>query len=293
MVFRTDPRRLQARWLERRDRAAYHREYGTDRLERDRRMRFLSLLVLLAAATVILCGPDADAQTAPANQSFSAPPGPPANPPSMPTAPPAAVTPPAEDDTTLEVAPRIIPIVPPPAEESGPAADEASDNSGATPLSLSHAAHGRPYLGVSVQPALVRFHRQEICGLEIIGVDKGSPAERAGLTAPAGMTTVGATGETAGFFLGPVGLLMSPLLARSGQLGATGDMIVAVDDQRVSVGAEMNRALGRLAPGDIVWLTLMRITPDGKVKNEKVSIVLGSADSAAPPAAPPSVAPHH
>ena len=48
--------------------------------------------------------------------------------------------------------------------------------SASTPLSLSHAAHGRPYLGVSVQPALVRFHRQEIRGLEIIAVDKGSPA---------------------------------------------------------------------------------------------------------------------
>ncbi len=257
-------------------------------------MRLLSLLVLLAAAILMVRGPEVGAQTAPANQSFSAPPGPPANPPSLPTAPPAAaVTPPAADDSTLEVAPRIIPIVPLPSEESGPAEGEAADNSGATPLSLAPAAHGRPYLGVSVQPALVRFHRQEIRGLEIIGVDKGSPAERAGLTAPTGMTTVGATGETAGFFLGPVGLLMAPLLARSGQLGATGDMIVAVDDHRVSVGAEMNRVLARLAPGDTVWFTLMRITPDGKVKNEKISVVLGSADGAAPPAAPPTAAPNH
>jgi S1-C subfamily serine protease len=144
-----------------------------------------------------------------------------------------------------------------------------------------------------VQPALVRFHRQEIHGLEIIGVDKGSPADRAGLTAPTGMTTVGATGETAAFFLGPIGVLMSPLLAHSGQLGATGDMIVAVDDQRVSLGAEMNRVLARLAPGETVWFTLMRITPDGKVKNEKISVVLGSTDGAAAPAAHSIATPSH
>lgn len=247
-------------------------------------MRLLPLFLLLAVAILMGLGPEAGAQTAPANQSFSAP--------GLPAAP-APATPSASDDSTLEVAPRIIPIIPSPSEETGSAEGEAADNSGAKPLSLAPAAHGRPYLGVSVQPALVRFHRQEIRGLEIIGVDKGSPAERAGLTAPTGMTTVGATGETAGFFLGPVGLLVSPLLARSGQLGATGDMIVAVDDQRVSIAGEMNRVLARLAPGDTVWFTLMRITPDGKVKNEKISIVLGSAQSAAPPAASPSVVPNH
>jgi hypothetical protein len=256
-------------------------------------MRFLSLLLLLAAAILMMCGPEVGAQTAPANQSFSAPAGPAANPPSLPSPPPAAVTPPAADDRTLEVAPRIIPIVPPSSEQPEPPEAEGADNSRGTPLSRAPTAHGRPYLGVSVQPALVRFHRQEIHGLEIIGVDKGSPADRAGLTAPTGMTTVGATGETAAFFLGPIGVLMSPLLAHSGQLGATGDMIVAVDDQRVSLGAEMNRVLARLAPGETVWFTLMRITPDGKVKNEKISVVLGSTDGAAAPAAHSIATPSH
>ncbi|HUY19016.1 MAG TPA: PDZ domain-containing protein [Candidatus Binataceae bacterium] len=243
----------------------------------------------MAAAILMVRGPQAGAQTAPANQSFSAPPAPAANPaaPSAP-APPAAAA--SSDDSTLEVAPRIIPIIPPPSEESEPNQGEAADNSDATPLSLGPAAHGRPYLGVSVQPALVRFHREEIHGLEIIEVDKDSPAARAGLTPPSGMTTVGATGQTAGFFLGPVGLLLSPLLARSGQLGATGDMIVAVDDHRVSLASQMNRVLARRAPGETVWFTLMRITSDGKVKNEKIPIVLGSADSSG---ASPGVAPNH
>jgi hypothetical protein len=252
--------------LERRDRAAYHRV-------RDRQMRAASSILILSALSLV-CAPEPRAQT-PANQSLSAPTAPNfANP--APAAPSSASRPPADSDATLEVAPKIAPPGPP-AEQQPPEATDGNNSPSSASLVLSPAAHGRPYLGISVQSALVRFHKEEIHGLEIIGVDKGSPAERAGLTVPSGMTTVGATGETAGFFLGPVGELMKPLLARSGQLGSAGDMIVAVDDQRVTDADSMNRVLANVAPGETVWFTLMRITRDGKVKNEKIPIVMGSA----------------
>jgi hypothetical protein len=247
-------------------------------------MRLLALFLIVGAMVPLWAG-EAGAQTTPANQSLSAPAGAGANPapnPSLPPAASSAKSPAAPDDATLEVAPRIIPLPPTvPEASSAPEGENAAnpDNGGGTPLARGPAGHGRPYLGVSVQPALVRFKKQEIRGLEIVAVDKNSPAERAGFAAPAGMTTVGATGQTASFFLGPMGELVSPLLARSGQLGVAGDMIVAVDDQRVTDAAGMNGALAHAGPGDTVWFTLMRITREGKVKNEKIPVVLGSAEN--------------
>jgi S1-C subfamily serine protease len=121
---------------------------------------------------------------------------------------------------------------------------------------------------------MVRYHRQDIHGLEIIGVDPGSPAEHVGLKTPVDMTTLGATGQTAGYMLGPLGSLVSPLLARTGQLGDSGDLLVAVDDKRVSSAGELQRVLGGLEPGDTIWLTVMRISRDGAPKTEKLPVVL-------------------
>lgn len=191
------------------------------------------------------------------------------------------------DDRTLEVAPRIGPVEPLP-ESVGPPPRDAESSPGISALeepaepvppeiSGNRGTHQRPYLGISVTPALARFHGQETRGLQIVGVDQGSPAERAGLKASTSMTAVGATGETAGYLLGPVGLLMNPLLARAGQLGEGGDMVVAVDDRRVSSADELNDAVARLQPGETVWLTVLRIARDGKPRTNKVAVVLGAA----------------
>jgi len=47
------------------------------------------------------------------------------------------------------------------------------------------------------------------------------------------MTTIGASGATAGELLGPLDAALKPLLAKSGQLGEDGDLIVAMDGQPV------------------------------------------------------------
>lgn len=182
-------------------------------------------------------------------------------------------------DRTLVIAPRVAPMPPPPEHVTPPrnaplpnekfGVDQSMRGAGLTPP--------RPYLGISIEPALSRYHRQEIHGLRIVSVDPGSPAERAGLKASTNMTAVGATGKTAGYFLGPVGLLVDPLLARSGQLGRGGDMVVAVDDHRVSSAKELSADLERLKPGDTIWLTVLRIARDGEAHTEKIRVVLAAA----------------
>jgi hypothetical protein len=204
-------------------------------------------------------------------------------PPAAPASPPSDSH--GSDDTTLEVAPRIIPIEPPPADNNpGDNGASGQSSSGQSSQGSDDVAnlpalrtHKLPYLGITVRPALVRFQKQDVHGLEIIGIDAGSPAEHAGLHTPTDMTTIGATSETAGFMLGPLGNLISPLLAHTGQLGEGGDMLVAVDEQRVSNPDELYQALERLQPGDTVWLTVMRITRSGAPKTERIPVVLASA----------------
>jgi len=205
----------------------------------------------------------------------------------IPAPPPQALPPnppPAShgsDDTTLEVAPRIIPIEPtePPPTENNPGDNGASSGQSSEDIANLPAVrtHKLPYLGITVRPALVRFQKQDVHGLEIVSIDAGSPAEHAGLRTPTDMTTIGATSETAGFMLGPLGNLISPLLAHTGQLGEGGDMLVAVDEQRVSNPDELYQALERLQPGDTVWLTVMRITRNGAPKTERIPVVLAAA----------------
>jgi len=229
----------------------------------------LTLTLAFAVGSV-----DARAQS---QNSIGIPAPPPQAPPASP--PPAAHGSP--DDATLEVSPRIIPIEPtepPPAEnnpgDNGSSSGQSSEDTASLPV---QSGHKLPYLGITVRPALVRFQKQDVHGLEIVSIDAGSPAEHAGLHTPTDMTTIGATGETAGFMLGPLGNLISPLLAHTGQLGEGGDMLVAVDEQRVSNPDQLYQALERLQPGDTVWLTVMRITRSGAPKTERIPVVLASA----------------
>src|SRR5713226_1799399 len=205
--------------------------------------------------------------------------------------------PPAGDsDQTLEIAPRAAPPVtispPEPATES-PAANNAEPENGsgsaaASPASIPASDNGsaaanrkRPYLGASVQyiysddtPGRV------VQGLEVVSVDPKSPAERAGLHGRGAMTKMGATGATASVLAPPLDLVLMPLLRKAGSLGATGDLIIAIDDQPVRSDKDLGNALGALKPGDTVYLTIARTMPDNSHKTYKIPVKLGDPSEA-------------
>lgn len=204
-----------------------------------------------------------------------------------------------DPDQTLEIAPRVPPpvITAPPAEpatESPPAADNAEGGSGSgsaaaaasgstpAPDNGSAAANQkRPYLGASLQyiysddtPGRV------VQGLEVVSVDPKSPAERAGLHGRGAMTKMGATGATASVLAPPLDLVLMPLLRRAGSLGATGDLIIAIDDQPVQSDKDLGNALAALKPGDTVYFTIARTMPDNSHKTYKIPVKLGDPSEA-------------
>jgi hypothetical protein len=140
-----------------------------------------------------------------------------------------------------------------------------------------------PYLGVGVHPYELDYTGGQIHGLEVISVDAGSPAAAAGLRPATNPTSLGASGATAGALLGPAEFIMMPLLKKTGQLGKTGDLIVAVDDKRVSSEQDLAEQLARLKAGDTAWLTVIRDTTKiiGKPKSVQIGVRLGPAHQVA------------
>jgi len=192
-------------------------------------------------------------------------------------------------DGTLEIAPRNAPS--PPKE---PSASLAPGDSGgliespepgipAVPTSGPPASMvsniprtALPYLGISVQR--IETHStpgRSIEGLEVVGVDPDSPAALAGLKGRSGMTTLGASGATAGALMAPLDIALMPLLNKTGQLGRTGDLIVAIDDRRVDSELDLETALGDAKPGDTIYLTIVRYGNAGTHHLTKIPVKLG------------------
>ncbi|MGH7933725.1 MAG: PDZ domain-containing protein [Candidatus Binataceae bacterium] len=219
----------------------------------------------LATLAVIACAPSAAcAQTpnaslrAPAQQSLG-----------------AAES--SDADSTLEIPPRI--VAPPLAAEPAPAANESTAPDGAgnqqSPF-VAPPSPKRPYLGIGVQ--YIFTHKplgQVVEGLEVVSVDRGSPADRAGLRGRGAMTKIGASGATAGALVPPLEILMMPLLKKSGQLGTGGDLIVAIDDHRVERQDDLANALNQLKPGQTVYFTVVRPMADGTQETLKIPVKLG------------------
>jgi hypothetical protein len=209
-----------------------------------------------------------------------------------------SASPSGDPDQTLEIAPRVAPpaVASPsePATESAPAVDNAEGESGSgsagaaasgsTPApdnGSSAANQKRPYLGASVQYIYSDDRPGRVVqGLEVVSVDPKSPAERAGLHGRGAMTKMGATGATASVLAPPLDLVLMPLLRRAGSLGATGDLIIAIDDQPVQSDKDLGNALAALKPGDTVYFTLARTMPDNSHKTYKIPVKLGDPSEA-------------
>jgi len=193
----------------------------------------------------------------------------------------------AQSDSALELPPRIVrtpELAEPPATPPADQFDERAELSAPASNDLPPPPANLPYLGVSVQyiesddtPGA------EIHGLGVVRVDPDSPAEKAGLRGRGAITKMGASGATAGEMMAPLNLIIMPLLKKAGKLGDDGDLIVAIDDDRVDSDRALETALAPLKPGDTLYLTIVRFRQDGKHETLKVPIKLGAPRGASGP----------
>lgn len=131
----------------------------------------------------------------------------------------------------------------------------------------------RSCLGMNVEYQTYCYKGAEEHGLEVISVDANSPAEKSGLK-PRGNTGLAAAAMTASAFLGPLQIVTNHFLAKAEQ-DAHGDLIVAVDDQRIRTKADLDDAMARLRPGDTMYLTVVRPLPGGDHKTMKIKVKVG------------------
>jgi len=129
-----------------------------------------------------------------------------------------------------------------------------------------------PYLGISVEYSTHCYANAEEHGFEVMEVYPGSPAARAGLHARTPSTPMGDLGALGSILFLPVSVITMPLLRRSGALGQFGDLIVAVDDQRVRSKGELVTMLHHLKPGDTTYITVIRPIPGGSHKTMRIAL---------------------
>jgi S1-C subfamily serine protease len=130
----------------------------------------------------------------------------------------------------------------------------------------------KPYIGIRVHYSTKCYLGMEENGLEVISVYPGSPGSVGGLK---GKTPVNPLSVVGAAMIGPLGVVLNPLLTRSGAFGMDGDLIVAVDDVRVRTKDDLDAAMRKLKPGDTMYLTIIRPLPGGNHKTMKIAITVG------------------
>jgi hypothetical protein len=191
------------------------------------------------------------------------------------------------DDATLEIAPQPGLVAPKPAvkeipsdrnfnpgedtssidpnfrpgTENGTGNIDSDQNGNGNGRGYRNQPHARPYLGITVQYVSKCYNGGEEHGLEVLTIDPNSPAAQAGLHARSGATAVGAALTTLSAYIPGGSLLSTNALATSGAMGQGGDLIIAVDGNRVRDQSDLENAMSRLKPGDTMYLTVIR--PNG------------------------------
>jgi PDZ domain len=138
-------------------------------------------------------------------------------------------------------------------------------------------------LGMRLKYTNYCFKGAEEHGLEVTSIDRNSPAERAGLKQTGTKGGMLAAAETASALIGPLQLFTNHFIEKAAE-GDRGDLIVAVDDQRIRSQADFNDAMAKARPGDTMYLTVVRPLPGGDHKTLKIAVTVGkwqpgSADS--------------
>jgi len=152
--------------------------------------------------------------------------------------------------------------------------------------------HARPYLGITVQYVSKCYNGGEEHGLEVLTIDPNSPAAQAGLQARSGMSAIGAAVTTLTGILPGGSILTTKALATSGAMGQGGDLIVAVDGNRVRDQSDLESAMAQLKPGDTMYLTVIR--PNGTDEHThqppiQIAVKVGAAGEPVANAGPPGV----
>ncbi len=176
---------------------------------------------------------------------------------------------------TLEIAPQ--PVDNPPARNEVPNSREfrkSQDLASQVRNSLKENSDRdhNPYLGISVEYSTHCYANAEEHGFEVMEVYPGSPAARAGIHARTPSTPMGDLGALGSILFLPVSVITMPLLRRSGALGQFGDLIVAVDDQRVRSKGELVTMLHHIKPGDTTYITVIRPIPGGSHKTMRIAL---------------------
>ena len=259
-------------------------------------MNKLRILAALALSAALMMAPCAFAQ----NMNSGS------NPQLQPQAPGSGMNQPGsqgeENDSTLELAPQPGTQQPkveelPGARTYRPDSDTSSINRNFNPDtengdSTGLKRHGRPYLGIEVQYTTECIGGSEEYGLKVTKVDAHSPASVAGLQSGHEMSAAGAAAMTLGGIIPLVSPLVGHFAEKSGSLGNDGDLIVAVDDERIRSQADLDDKIAQLKPGDTLYLTVLRPIGGGQHKTLKIAVKVGewgqpvaSNDSA--PSTPP------
>lgn len=182
------------------------------------------------------------------------------------------------DPKTLEVAPQPSADTPPPGVNEIPTDRQfrKSEDLAALDRNFRPQRDGdhHPYLGASLEYTTQCYLGMEEHGFEVMSVYPGSPADKAGLQGKRPVQPLGVVGGIASMALPPVAMLAVPLLRRAGAMGGDGDLIVAVDDQRVRNEPELMNALGHLRPGDTTYVTVIRPLPGGAHRTMRIAMHL-------------------